>query len=402
VALLVVAWAWAAHAGGGFFAARLGRLEHGSVDEVGAGLAACARHAVAIGLGTLVPLGFAWRRRISPRATMAAVAAIVVADLFAQSAALTDFVPSALYSEAPPPVVRARALAGPGLLRLYRPLYLEFPTSLPPPVALRATLRPDCGVDDGLATLDAYDNFPLVHERALWQALGPAPLRLLAVTATRFALLPPSLFHARAGLIERARWPALGAILAETTAPSPRVYLATTARVAGDADAARLLAAADFAPGRSAVLAPDPDAHPAAAAGACTLAPADDRIERLTLRCHASAASYAVVADAFFPGWYATVDGTPAPLVRANLAMRAVPVPAGDSTVVLTYRPAHLAGGAAVSLLALVVALALTIRARRRPGRARPDSPPSPPDRSTARSPASPSPRTPTTPAARG
>ena len=365
-ALLALGWLWAAHAGGAFFAARLGRLEHGSAADLGAVVAASARGALLVGLATLLPLGLAAAGRLSPRATTLALAAIVVADLFAQSATLTDFVPSALYQQTPPPVAAARALAGPGLLRLYRPLYLEFPTSLPPPVALRATLRPDCGVDDGIATLDAYDNFPVPDEKELWRALGQRPLRLLAVTATRFALLPPSLFAARDGLVERARWPALGAVLAEATAPAPRVYLATSARVADDRSAAQLLAAADFSPGRSLVLAPAQGAHAATAEGSCTLAPPDDRIERLTLHCHAGAPSYAVVADAFFPGWYAAVDGAAAPILRANLAMRAVPVPAGDSTVLLVYRPAHLAAGAAVSLLALLVAAGLTIRAYRR------------------------------------
>ena len=364
VALLAAAWAWAAAAAGPFFAARLGRLEHGTTAELGAVVAASARHAVLLALATLVPLVFAARGRLAPRATSLALAALVVADLFAQSAALTDWVPSSLYRETPPPVAAARTLAGPGLVRIYRPQYLAFDTSLPPPAAARATLRPNCGVDDGIATLDAYDNFELPHEIALWHALRDEPVRLVAVTATRFSLLPPSLFAPHPDFVARARWPALGAVLAEATATSPRVYLATSARVADDDRAARLLSASDFVPGASVVLAPDAAAHDARADGQCTLA--DDHVERLTLRCHASAPSYAVVADAFFPGWSATVDGAPAPILRANLAMRAVPLAAGDHTVALRYRPAHLVAGAVVSLLALLFAVAATIRAYRR------------------------------------
>jgi hypothetical protein len=351
--------------GGAFFAARLGRLEHGSAAELGAVVAASARHALLIAVVTLLPLVLALRGRLSLRTTTLVVAAIVVIDLFAQSITLTDYVPSALYQETPPPVAAARALAGGQLLRLYRPLYNEFSSTLPPPVARRATLRPNCGVDDGVDTLDAYDNFPALHEQALWAALGRQPLRLLAVTATRFALLPPGLFAPHDGFIERAHWPALGALLAEATTSPPRAYLATSARVADDAAAASLLAVPDFAPGRSLVLAPADGARDVAAAdGRCTLV--DDRPEQVTLACHAGAPTYAVLADAWFPGWYATVDGTPAPILRANLAMRAVPIPAGDSKVAFVYRPAHLRAGFVVSLLALLACCVIRMTSSRR------------------------------------
>lgn len=327
---------------------------------LGAFAAASARHAILIALVMLLPLALAARGRLSPRHTTLALAALVVADLFTQSAGLIEWTSSSLYRETPPPV--AAMHPGKELVRVYRPQYLTFDTSLPPPAAMRATLRPNCGVDDGIATLDPYDNFALPGEIELWHALRAQPLRLLAVTSTRFTLVPPSLFAPRESFVERARWPELGAVLAEATAIPPRVYLATHARVAADDVAAQLLAAADFVPGQSVVL--FPPAQEARADGSCTLV--DDRTERLSLRCHASAATYAVIADAWFPGWYATVDGTSAPICRANLAMRAVPIAAGDHTVELRYRPAYLRAGAIISLLALALCLALTIRAYRR------------------------------------
>lgn len=59
-----------------------------------------------------------------------------------------------------------------------------------------------------------------------------------------------------------------------------------------------------------------------------------------------------VLADSWYPGWRATVDGSPAEVVPADLALRAVLVPAGRSTVVFRYRPAWLVPGILLSLLA--------------------------------------------------
>jgi uncharacterized membrane protein YfhO len=70
-----------------------------------------------------------------------------------------------------------------------------------------------------------------------------------------------------------------------------------------------------------------------------------------------------VVADTYDPGWKATVDGRDAPLLRANLAFRAVPVDAGRHTVEMRYRPAAVVIGLAISgLTAMVAGAALVAR----------------------------------------
>jgi hypothetical protein len=46
-----------------------------------------------------------------------------------------------------------------------------------------------------------------------------------------------------------------------------------------------------------------------------------------------------VISDVLAPGWSATVDGREAPIVRADYAFRAVPVPAGEHDVVMRYLP---------------------------------------------------------------
>jgi hypothetical protein len=46
-----------------------------------------------------------------------------------------------------------------------------------------------------------------------------------------------------------------------------------------------------------------------------------------------------VVSGLFYPGWQARLDGQPAPIVQANLALRAVAVPPGLHRVEWRYRP---------------------------------------------------------------
>ncbi|MEO8605448.1 MAG: hypothetical protein ABI629_22960 [bacterium] len=66
-----------------------------------------------------------------------------------------------------------------------------------------------------------------------------------------------------------------------------------------------------------------------------------------------------VIADTYYPGWRAHVDGTPAAIFPADLLFRAILVPAGEHEIVLTYAPRSLAAGALLSLAAFAVCLVL-------------------------------------------
>lgn len=72
------------------------------------------------------------------------------------------------------------------------------------------------------------------------------------------------------------------------------------------------------------------------------------------------------VADTYVEGWHAEVDGRAAPVLAADHAFRAIPVPAGARTVTLRYRPAAFRYGAAISLAALVCLVLLPLRTRGR------------------------------------
>lgn len=74
----------------------------------------------------------------------------------------------------------------------------------------------------------------------------------------------------------------------------------------------------------------------------------------------------AVILEPYYPGWTATLDGKPVPILRADFAFQAVPVPAGTHELRLTYRNRWVGIGAAVSAATLALLLAaLAVRSRR-------------------------------------
>jgi Bacterial membrane protein YfhO len=88
--------------------------------------------------------------------------------------------------------------------------------------------------------------------------------------------------------------------------------------------------------------------------------------EHLVIDVDAPAPGFLVLADQYFPGWRATVNGIDVPIHRANYMFRLIEVPAGASRVDFRYRPAAVAVGGAVSLVTLGILAAVTWRARRR------------------------------------
>lgn len=61
--------------------------------------------------------------------------------------------------------------------------------------------------------------------------------------------------------------------------------------------------------------------------------------KRIELDVNASEEGLLVLSDRYHPAWKVTVNDEPSPLLQANYIMRGIPVPAGKSTVVLTYYP---------------------------------------------------------------
>lgn len=154
----------------------------------------------------------------------------------------------------------------------------------------------------------------------------------------------------------------------------PRAYVVGRASVAPD-DASALARLADpaFEPAREVVLLADD----LAAAGQQELAAQLGGLaggaaqvveylpERVTVDVALDAPGVLVLADTWYPGWQATVDGKPAALLRANHLFRALLLPAGQQRVQFEYRPAPLELGAGISLAAVLLLTLVAIVGRR-------------------------------------
>jgi hypothetical protein len=71
---------------------------------------------------------------------------------------------------------------------------------------------------------------------------------------------------------------------------------------------------------------------------------------RLQLKVTTDQPALLVLAESYYPGWMAWVDGAPAEIYRTDIAFRGVAVPAGSHTVRMEFRPAILPISMAVSV----------------------------------------------------
>jgi len=81
------------------------------------------------------------------------------------------------------------------------------------------------------------------------------------------------------------------------------------------------------------------------------------RPTKITIRTSSQTNQLLFLSDTYYPGWKAAIDGQPAPVLRADLAFRAVPVPAGDHQVVMTYFPDSFRNGLVIAAMSLIVSL---------------------------------------------
>lgn len=235
---------------------------------------------------------------------------------------------------------------------------------------LMQTLVPNTANVWGVAMVPGYEAaLPSGFTKA-WHAAQSNRLAALRLSGVEYALLAvrdPRREAERAGL-QPMLDPLPGARLYRVTQTLPRVFLAAHAEVLADTQAEARLYQPDVVAGNTVWLAPDPAARGIPGvpgrAGVCQLL--SFAHGRLSARCRADQEGVAVLNEQYDRGWSATVDGSPAPVLRANLFMRALRLSPGEHEIVMSYRSPGLLGGAWISLISLAGLLALVIVDKRR------------------------------------
>ncbi len=141
----------------------------------------------------------------------------------------------------------------------------------------------------------------------------------------------------------------------------PRAYAVSGVRVADGRDAFRVLEEPGFDPARELIL-PQGRPRPADPSFSSSVRIEDLRADGVRLSADLGRPGFVVLVDTFDPGWKATVDGRAAPVLRANVAFRAVEVPAGRHRVELVYRPREVLVGFWVFAGALAFAAVVMAR----------------------------------------
>jgi hypothetical protein len=157
-----------------------------------------------------------------------------------------------------------------------------------------------------------------------------------------------------------------GLSLYENKSGLPRAFFAKEVLVVKDqAEAFARMKESDFAPASAVVIespAPVPGIGPAAAAaGEAQAWLTEDKRNRVTVETDDPTDGLLVLADNYYPGWRAEVDGARTEILRADVALRAVRVPAGHHVVSFIFAPRSLTLSFYVSLCAGAIVLALLI-----------------------------------------
>lgn len=348
----------------------------------------------------------AWKHAL-PWLTAAVVTGVTVVDLVYHNRRQNPFIDAATWL-APPgtaAMIRARGEEGrvfsPGSVRLHMAAFYAahgWSSDLQPYLAQREFLQPDSNLLPGLATVDGYAGISprwtvdLVGDHNRQGLLGrmyelegdhfrvaSAFFDWLEALSVRWVILPFRVASDRMQFIGEAP-PAFVYRLPGTL---PRARVVAKARLVPSMDELwRLIVTGGIDPRRELVL---HDPADAALVSALATAVPDgvsagdarivvDRSTEVVIEATAPHGGLLLLADTFYPGWEASVDGQPTRILRANVAHRAVPLAPGTHRVAFVFQARSTVQGLALTGVGLLLLLSAGRYAVRKPS-VRPISP---------------------------
>ena len=87
-----------------------------------------------------------------------------------------------------------------------------------------------------------------------------------------------------------------------------------------------------------------------------------DLADEVTITANFGGKGFVVLADQFYPGWKAYIDGSPSKIYKTNSVLRGVVVPGGNHVIEFKYVPLHLYAAMAFSTVLLAFMLFALIR----------------------------------------
>jgi hypothetical protein len=313
---------------------------------------------VRVSLLGLVAIGAAWlavRRKLTPAVASLLVLGLLLVELWPVSAQVMA------------PVIGPRV---PAVLDQGHDDVVEFLEKVGPPGSFRVLptveFQSNRFAGFAVATIGGYHAAkPRLFQDLMDTQLlmNPYWLRLLNV---RYIITPQpvddprfrAVYQGSATVIENPdALPRATVVFEYRVAPNPRAILDSIA--GGRHDAARMTWLLD-------------DPH-------LELGPADSaraeivryRLNDVTVEVETKRPALLRLADLWYPDWVATVDGKPAPIMRADYLLRTVPVPAGRHRVEFRFEPKSVKNGLRLSFVSFAASLLLLgigiLQRRRRP-----------------------------------
>lgn len=243
---------------------------------------------------------------------------------------------------------------------------------------------------EGIYSITDYEPLSLVRFKELYESMRVPPTAdmpfvgelnfdpasrnsgLLDALSVRFVVAPRDSDVSRRLRSSTAAWkyvPMLlvtGYELYEATNPLPRAYVASHVVTVPDRAAGlAVMTTPGFDVRKSVVVeSAAKEARPTSTWFPTPVVPA--RITRyepreVVVEVDAPAPGVLVLTDTWYPGWEATVDGTPTEILPANHVLRAVPITAGRHEVVFRYEPKPFVVGLWISGAALLAMVAIAV-----------------------------------------